>query len=275
MGLKTMTKLHNGVEIPSVGLGVYKVEEGEQVYESVKSALEIGYRHIDTASFYQNEEGVGRAVKDSGIPREEIFITTKVWNNEQGFTETLEAFNRSLTKLGTDYIDLYLIHWPVPNKYKDTWRALEKVYRDGQARAIGVSNFLTHHLDDLLRDAEIKPMINQIEHHPKLAQIETRKFCRDQGIIVEAWSPIGKGTYLDEPLLCELAETYGKTAAQIILRWHYQNGTVIIPKSTRASRQRENAAIFDFELSGTDMERIDGLDQDYRLGAHPDHFNYG
>ncbi|SDK48686.1 aldo/keto reductase [Sediminibacillus albus] len=274
MGLNTVMTLHNGVEIPSVGLGVYKVEEGNDVYQAVKSALEIGYRHIDTASFYQNEEGVGKAIKDSGIPREEIFVTTKVWNDEQGFAEALEAFNRSLTKLGTDYIDLYLIHWPVPGKYKDTWRALEKIYDEGKAKAIGVSNFLPHHLDDLMRDAQIKPMVNQIELHPKLSQVETREFCSQHHIAVEAWSPIGKGRYLDHPMLQELAEKHQKSSAQVILRWHYQNGVIIIPKSVKANRQQENAQIFDFELTEKDIEQMNELDEDFRLGAHPDHFNY-
>ncbi|WP_245831024.1 aldo/keto reductase [Sediminibacillus massiliensis] len=271
MSLTTTTKLHNGVEIPSVGLGVYKMAENE-VYESVKTALELGYRHIDTASFYENEEGVGRAIKDSGIPREEIFVTTKVWNDEQGFVETLEAFHRSLTKLGLDYVDLYLVHWPVSDKYKDTWRALEKVYGDGKARAIGVSNFLPHHLDDLMRDSEIMPMINQIELHPQLSQVETREFCKQHNIAVEAWSPIAKGTYLDHPVLQEIAEKYNKTAAQIILRWDFQNEIITIPKSVRKERQRENADIFDFELTQDDIDKINSMDNDNRLGLHPDDF---
>ncbi|GGM25921.1 glyoxal reductase [Paraliobacillus quinghaiensis] len=274
MSLTTTATLHNGIEIPVLGLGVYKMEEGESVYEAVKSALALGYRHIDTASFYQNEEGVGKAIQDSGVPRDEIFVTTKVWNDQQGYHNTLDAFDQSLEKLNLDYIDLYLIHWPVPGKYKETWKALEKFYRDGKAKAIGVSNFLPHHLDDLIQESEIKPMINQIELHPQLAQTETRKFCKNHDIIVEAWSPIAKAKYLDDPTLQNLAKKYSKTPAQIILRWHYQNDIVSIPKSVHEKRQKENAAIFDFALTSEDMTAIDMLDQDNRIGPHPDHFPY-
>jgi len=273
MSLTTTKKLHNGVEIPVIGLGVFKVPEGESVYDAVRSALDIGYRHIDTASFYQNETGVGRAIADSGIPREEIFVTTKVWNDEQGYDETLLAIDQSLQRLGMDYVDLYLIHWAVPGKYKDTWRALEEINKNGKARAIGVSNFLPHHLEDLMADANIKPMINQIELHPQLTNVATREFCKENDIAVEAWAPIGKASYLDDPVLQELSKKYDKTAAQVILRWHYQNGTIIIPKSVRASRQKENADIFDFELSSDDMNIIDGMNIDNRLGSHPDHLN--
>jgi len=182
MGLTTTKTLNNGVEIPVIGLGVYKVEDGKTVYDAVRSALELGYRHIDTASFYQNEEGVGKAIADSGIPRDEIFVTTKVWNDEQGYEETLAAFERSLTRLNMDYVDLYLVHWPIPGKYKETWRALEKIYHDKKARAIGVSNFHPHHLEDLMKDATIKPAINQIELHPQLAQVEVREYCRNHNI---------------------------------------------------------------------------------------------
>lgn len=273
MSLTTTKKLHNGVEIPVIGLGVFKVPEGESVYDAVRSALDIGYRHIDTASFYQNETGVGRAIADSGIPREEIFVTTKVWNDEQGYDETLLAIDQSLQRLGMDYVDLYLIHWAVPGKYKDTWRALEEINKNGKARAIGVSNFLPHHLEDLMADANIKPMINQIELHPQLTNVATREFCKENDIAVEAWAPIGKASYLDDPVLQELSKKYDKTAAQVILRWHYQNGTIIIPKSVRASRQKENADIFDFELSSDDMNIIDRMNIDNRLGSHPDHLN--
>ncbi|WP_226038251.1 aldo/keto reductase [Aquibacillus saliphilus] len=274
MSLLTTRKLHNGVEIPAVGLGVFKMEDGTSVYEAVKSALDIGYRHIDTASFYENEEGVGKAIRDSGVPREEIFITTKVWNDEQGYEEALVAFQRSLDRLQLDYVDLYLVHWPVPGKYKDTWRALEKLYREGKARAIGVSNFLPHHLEDLLTSVEIKPMANQIELHPQLTQVETRKYCEKHNIVVEAWSPLGKARYLDEPVLMELATKYKKTPAQIIIRWDYQSGIVTIPKSIQRSRQTDNADIFDFELSAEDIKKIDRLNQDKRTGPHPDEFNY-
>ena len=272
MSLLTTAELHNGTKIPVLGLGVYKVEEGDEVYESVKSALEIGYRHIDTASFYQNEEGVGRAIKESGVPREEIFVTTKVWNDEQGYQQTLDAFDRSLTKLGMDYVDLYLVHWPVKGKYKDTYRALENLYREGKAKAIGVSNFLPHHLEDLMNEAEIKPMVNQIELHPQLLQNETYEYCQNHNIVVEAWSPIGRGKYLDDPVLTRIAEKYGKTAAQVILRWDLEKGIVTIPKSVRAERQKENAAVFDFALTAEEVRQIDSLNQNEngRLGPHPD-----
>ncbi|UOQ92668.1 aldo/keto reductase [Halobacillus shinanisalinarum] len=270
MSLTDVTTLSNGVKMPWVGLGVYKMDSGEEVVNAVRSALDLGYRHLDTASFYDNEEGVGQAIKESGIPREELFITTKVWNDEQGYEETLEAFDRSREKLGVDYLDLYLIHWPIQGRYKDTWKALEKLYKDGKVKAIGVSNFLTHHLDDLLKDAEIKPMVNQVELHPELYQKEMIDYCKQQDIQVEAWSPIGRGNYLDNPVLQELAEEYNKTPAQIILRWDLQHGIVTIPKSTHKERQQENADLFDFELTDNEVEKINGLNKNNRLGPHPD-----
>lgn len=273
MGLTDKLTFHNGIGIPQVGLGVYKVSN-EEVYDNVLSALQLGYRHIDTASFYENEEGVGKAIRDSGIPREELFITSKVWNDEQGFTNALEAFYRSLNKLGLDYLDLYLVHWPVPDLYKDTWRALEKIYEEKKVRAIGVSNFLSHHLDDLLRTANEKPVINQVELHPRLSQEEVRLYCKKNDILVEAWAPLGKGQYLDDPVLQEIAAKHGKTPAQVILRWELQSGIVIIPKSSRQERQKENADIFDFSLTDEEMERIDGMNANERLGIHPDEFDY-
>ncbi|MBM7551204.1 diketogulonate reductase-like aldo/keto reductase [Thalassobacillus pellis] len=276
MSLTSTAKLHNDVEMPRLGLGVYKMEDGKEVVEAVKSAIELGYRHIDTASFYGNEEGVGKAIKESDIPREDLFITTKVWNDEQGYENTLEAFDRSLNKLGLDYIDLYLIHWPVPGKFTDTWKALEKLYKDGKVKAIGVSNFLPHHLEELMKDAEITPMVNQIELHPELHQQQTREFCAANGIQVEAWSPLAKGKYFDAPVLKELAEKYEKTPAQIILRWDFQNDIVAIPKSTNKDRQQQNADIFDFELTEEEIKRIDelNLDEKGRTGPHPDEFDY-
>lgn len=270
MSLTTTKTLSNGVEIPVIGLGVFKIDDGESVYDAVRSALEIGYRHIDTASTYKNEEGVGRAIADSGIPRDEIFVTTKVWNDEQGYEETLAAFDRSLKRLNMDYVDLYLVHWPIPGLYKESWKALEKIYHDKKARAIGVSNFHPHHLDDLLPDAKIKPMINQIELHPQLSQVEVRAYCKEHDIAVQAWSPIGKATYLDNPVLQELAKKHNKSAAQIMIRWDYQNDIITIPKSVHPERQKENADIFDFELSSEDMEKIEGLNNGNRLGTDPD-----
>ncbi|WP_028781868.1 aldo/keto reductase [Thalassobacillus devorans] len=276
MSLTSTVKLRNDVEMPWLGLGVYKMEDGQEVVDSVKSALELGYRHIDTASFYKNEEGVGQAIKESEVPREEIFVTTKVWNDEQGYEETLEAFERSLNKLGLEYLDLYLIHWPVPGKFTETWKALEKLYKDGKVKAIGVSNFLPHHLEDVMKDAEETPMVNQIELHPELHQQQTREFCQANDIQLVAWSPLARGKYLDAPVLKELAEKYSKTPAQIILRWDYQSGIVTIPKSVKKERQQENADIFDFELTQEEIKRVDELDlgEDGRNGPHPDEFDY-
>ncbi|WP_079529203.1 aldo/keto reductase [Halobacillus hunanensis] len=270
MSLTDTTQLSNGVHMPWVGLGVYKMDSGDEVVNAVRSALDLGYRHLDTASFYDNEEGVGQAIRESDLSREELFVTTKVWNDEQGYEETLEAFDRSLRKLGLVYLDLYLIHWPIEGSYKDTWKALEKLYKDGKVKAIGVSNFMTHHLDDLLQDAEVTPMVNQIEFHPELYQAELVDYCKQRSIQVEAWSPIGRGTYLDNSVLQELAEKYKKTPAQIILRWDLQHGIVTIPKSTHKVRQKENADVFDFELAAAEMDKINSLDKNNRLGPHPD-----
>ena len=264
--------LHNGVKMPYFGLGVYKVEEGNEVIESVKTALEVGYRAIDTAALYENEEGVGKAIKASGIPRKEIFVTTKVWNTDHGYEKTLKAFDKSISKLGLDYVDLYLIHWPGKDTFLDTWRALEKLYRDGCVRAIGVSNFKPHHLQTLMEHSEEKPVINQVELHPYFQQKELREFCKQHDIVVEAWSPLGRGQVLDDPVLAEIGKKYGKTPAQVTLRWHLQNDIVIIPKSVTPSRIKENADIFDFELTAEDMEQIDQLDKNTRLFKDPDLF---
>lgn len=262
-------KLHNDMTIPQLGLGVYKVPSKE-VYQTVRSALDLGYRHIDTASFYGNEAGVGKAIKDSGVPREELFITTKVWNDDQGYDRTLQAFERSMEQLNIDVVDLYLIHWPIQGMYKDTWKALEKLYRDGRVKAIGVSNFLDHHLKDLLTSAEIKPVVDQIELHPKLMQKSTVDFCRENDIALESWSPLGRARYLDDPVLSGLADKYQKTVAQIVIRWHIQHDFIVIPKSTKAERQKENMSVFDFELTGADMDLINKMNEGMRIGSHPD-----
>jgi methylglyoxal/glyoxal reductase len=272
--LQDTTVLHNGVKMPWFGLGVFKVEEGQEVVNSVKWAIEAGYKSIDTAAIYRNEEGVGQAIKESGVAREELFITTKVWNKSQGYETTLEAFDESMEKLGLEYLDLYLVHWPVKGKYKETWRALEKLYKDGRVKAIGVSNFHIHHLEDILADCEVKPMVNQVEYHPRLAQKELLAFCKENNIQMEAWSPLMQGELLEEPTLLELSEKYGKSTAQIILRWDLQNGVVTIPKSIKQHRIIENADIFDFELSAEDMARIDGLNEDRRVGPDPDNFDF-
>ena len=270
--LQGTTTLHNGVKMPYFGLGVYKVKDGKEVINTVKTALEVGYRAIDTAALYDNEEGVGQAIKESGIPREKLFITTKVWNTDQGYDKTLKAFEISMKKLGFDYLDLYLIHWPGKDKYVDTWRALEKLYKDGRVRAIGVSNFKIHHLQTLMEQSEKKPVINQVELHPYLSQKDLLSFCKKQQIAVEAWGPLGRGRLLNDPTLIEIGQKYGKTAAQVTLRWHLQNDVIVIPKSVTPSRIKENADIFDFELTAEDMERIDALNKNERTGKDPDQF---
>ncbi|WAA11306.1 aldo/keto reductase [Fervidibacillus albus] len=265
-------RLHNGVQMPYFGLGVYKVPDGEEVVQAVKTALDAGYRLIDTAQFYQNEEGVGQAIKESGVPREEIFVTTKVWNTSQGYDSTLKTFEKSLEKLRLEYIDLYLIHWPVSDKYLDTWRALERLYEEGSVRAIGVSNFHIHHLKNLMNYFEQKPVVNQVELHPYLTQEPLRRFCLENDIKVESWSPLARGQMIGDPVIGQISKKYGKTPAQIVLRWHVQNDLIVIPKSKSPSRIRENADIFDFTLTKEDMEKINTLNKDYRTGSNPDDF---
>ncbi|RAL26481.1 aldo/keto reductase [Thermoflavimicrobium daqui] len=267
-------QLHNGIKMPWLGLGTYKVKEGNEAEQAVRTALEVGYRSIDTAALYQNEEGVGKAIQDSAVSREEVFVTTKVWNTDQGYDETLRAFEESRSKLGLEYIDLYLIHWPVKEKFKETWRALEKLYQDGWVRAIGVSNFQIHHLEELKESCKIKPMVNQVEFHPLLTQRELLNYCQQEMIQLEAWSPLMRGNQLTHPTLTQLAAKYQKTPAQIILRWDLQHQVITIPKSIHADRIAENADIFDFELSVDDMKQIDAMNQNKRFGQHPDHFQF-
>lgn len=268
-------KLNNGLEIPSLGFGVFKVDPGDAVVDAVKEALATGYRLIDTATAYRNEEGVGQAIKESGVPREEIFLTTKVWNTHQGFDSTLAACERSLKRLQTDYLDLYLIHWAVPGKYVETYKALEKLYKEGKVKAIGVCNFQIHHLEDILRECEVVPAVNQIELHPLMNQKELRDYCKDKGIQVEAWGPIMQGKVdLEQEPFTSIAKKYGKSPAQVILRWHHQNDVLIIPKSITPSRIRENFELFDFELTAEEMKQIDDFNQNKRLGADPDNFDF-
>lgn len=276
--LQDTTTLYNGVKMPWLGIGVFKVEEGPELVNAVKYAIKHGYRSIDTAAIYQNEEGVGQAIKEglaeTGLSREDLFVTSKVWNSDLGYESALAAFETSLKKLQLDYLDLYLIHWPVAGKYKDAWRALETLYKEGKVKAIGVSNFQVHHLEDLLKDAEIKPMVNQVEFHPHLTQEEVRTFCKANEIQVEAWSPLAQGQLLDHPVLREIANHYNKSIAQVILRWDLQNGVVTIPKSTKEHRIVENADVFDFELSNEHMEQINQLNENHRVGPDPDNFDF-
>ncbi|MBB6731382.1 aldo/keto reductase [Cohnella zeiphila] len=276
--LQDAVTLSNDVRMPVFGLGVFQVEDGPALASAVKAAIRNGYRSIDTAAVYGNEQSVGQgihgAVGQGLVAREQLFVTTKVWNADQGYDSALAAFETSLNKLGLDYVDLYLIHWPVQGKYKETWRALETLYREGRVRAIGVSNFQIHHLEDLLADAKIRPMVNQVEFHPRLTQEDLRRYAKEQGIQLEAWSPLMQGRLLDDPVLLEIAARHGKSVAQTILRWDLQHGVVTIPKSTKEHRMVENASVFDFELSPEDMARIDGLNRNLRVGPDPDRFDF-
>ncbi len=276
--LQDTTTLYNGVKMPWLGIGVFKVEEGPELVNAVKSAIKNGYRSIDTAAIYNNEEGVGQAIREGieelNIPREDLFITSKVWNSDLGYESTIAAYEKSLKKLGLEYLDLYLIHWPVKGKYKEAWKALETLYKEGRVRAIGVSNFQIHHLEDLMKDAEIKPMVNQVEYHPRLTQIDLKAFCHQNGIQLEAWSPLMQGQLLDNPILQEIANKHNKSIAQVIIRWDLQNGVVTIPKSIREHRIIENSNVFDFELTREEMERINELNQNLRVGPDPDNFDF-
>lgn len=264
-------KLNNGVSIPIMGYGTFKVPNDE-VKKLVKKALDVGYRHIDTAAYYQNEEGVGEGIRESGVPREEIFLTSKVWMDDLGYDETLRAFDRSMKKLGLDYLDLYLVHWPRPLA-KDAWKAMERLYSEKRIRAIGVSNYKSHHLEDLISNSTstIVPAINQIELHPGLQQNETYEYCKKEGIAVEAWSPIMRGKVVNMPELIDIGEKYNKTPVQVTLRWHIQRGIIVIPKSANIKRIEENAQIFDFELTAEEMKQIESLDKNTRLGFDPDY----
>ena len=274
MNISSTTTLNNGVKMPWLGLGVFQSEDGKEVINAVKTALDSGYRSIDTAAIYHNERGVGKAILESKVAREDIFLTSKVWNSEQGYKSTLAAFEESLDKLQTDYLDLYLIHWPKGEISIDTWKALEELYAKGKIKAIGVSNFLVHHLEDLLQNSKVIPAVNQVEFHPELVQPNLLKYCREKGIQLEAWSPIMKGRVNDVPVLQALAVKYGKTPVQITLRWDIQKDVVTIPKSVTAERIVANADIFDFELSAEDMAKIDRLDKNRRIGPHPDRITF-
>jgi diketogulonate reductase-like aldo/keto reductase len=276
-------KLSNGVEIPCIGFGTFLSPDGEITIKSVKAAIDIGYRHIDTAAIYGNEKSVGDAIKASNIvTREKLFITSKLWNSEQGFRSTLVAFDRTMKDLQLEYLDLYLIHWPVVKGHKedwqkailDTWKAFEKLYKEGKIRAIGVSNFLPHHLNTIISNAEIQPMVNQIELHPGQTQSETVLFCQKYSILIEAWSPLGRGIMLSNAILKEIAEKYNKSVAQLCIRWSLQNGFLPLPKSVTQSRISENAKVFDFEITHEDMEIINTIPYFGGSGSDPDNIDF-
>ncbi|MGE7676079.1 aldo/keto reductase [Lysinibacillus sp. NPDC094403] len=271
--------LNNGFEMPLIGYGVFRVPDGDDLAEAVKTAIAKGYRSIDTAQVYRNEESVGRGIRaaiDEGlVTREELFVTSKVWNDGLSYEETLAAYDNSLKKLGLDYLDLYLVHWPgIDTNYVDVYKALEKIYQDGRVRSIGVSNFHVHHLENLLKETSVVPVINQIEFHPHLTQEEVRAYCKEKGIQVEAWSPLMNGSLLEESLIQQLASKYGKTPAQIVLRYDVQHDVVTIPKTMTPTRMTENLTVFDFALTEEEMAQLDALNDGLRCGPDPEKFNF-
>lgn len=266
------TTLNNDVKMPMLGLGVYKVEDGAVTVNTVKTALDADYRLIDTAAIYQNEESVGQALREAGIPREDVFVTTKLWNEFHGFDEALQAFQDSLDRLGLEYVDLFLIHWPMPRfgKFVETYKALEQLYEEGRVRAIGVSNFEIEHLEQIIQSCSIVPAVNQVEIHPYLSQKELIAFCKRYDIQIQAWSPLMKGREaLEDETIVKIANAHGKSPAQVILRWHLQNGVAVIPKSVTPSRIKENIQVFDFTLTKEEMAAIDALNRDERTGSDP------
>jgi 2,5-diketo-D-gluconate reductase A len=269
-------RLTNGVEIPQLGFGVFLVEPGECV-EAVTNALEVGYRHIDTAEMYGNEKEVGEAIRRSGLDRSEVFVTSKLNNNKHAPEDALKAFDQTMDDLGLEYLDLFLVHWPLPGidvDYVDTWKAMEQIYAGDRCRAIGVSNFHEHHLHRIFEATEIKPAVNQIEVSPYLTQDPLRGFSKEHEIAVEAWSPIARGKVNDDPVIKQVAESVGRTPAQVTLRWHVQRGDIVFPKSIKRERMEENFAIFDFELDESAMAALTALDRGERTGPNPDEFNY-
>jgi len=281
-GLTDTFELHNGYRIPCVGFGTWQTPDGETAVQAVKSAIENGYRHIDTAAVYQNEVGVGQGIMASGVDRKELFVTSKVWNTERGYEKTIAAFHQTLSDLQLDYLDLYLIHWPAIAKQHDnweqlnaeTWRAMEDLYKAGKIKAIGVSNFLPHHLESLLQQCTITPMVNQIEFHPGYMQKETVEYCQKHDILVEAWSPLGNGKLLSNPLLQEIAQKYDKSVAQLCIRWVLQHNLLPLPKSITPERIKQNADVFDFDISADDMNKIDNMAYCGGSGLNPDDIDF-
>ncbi|TMI40217.1 aldo/keto reductase [Candidatus Bathyarchaeota archaeon] len=269
LSIQSTVTLNNNVQMPILGLGVYQTPPGRVTQNSVKFALKLGYRHVDTARIYGNEADVGEAVRESGILREDLFVTTKLWNSDQGYDSTLRAYEASLKRLGLDYVDLYLVHFPVPDVRKESWRAMETLFKKGRCRAIGVSNFTIRHLEELTEESDVIPSVNQVEFHPFLYQKELLDYCQGKRIQVEAYSPLARGERFKQPRILSLAKKYSKTPAQLMIRWGIQHGVVVIPKSTREERIRENSQVFDFDISDDDMMSLDSLNEDLRLNWDP------
>jgi len=275
-------RLANGITIPCMGYGTWRTPDGEEAVTAVKNAIACGFRHIDTAQLYGNEESVGQGIRESGVSRSEIFLTTKLKNSEQGYDSTLRAFEGSLTRLGTDYVDLYLIHWPVPVMFKDnwkevsraTWKAMERLYEEKLIRVIGLSNFLPHHIENLSSTANVQPAVDQLEIHPRYTQKETVRYCQDHNIQVQAWSPLGHGTILQDETLEAIGRSHGKTAAQVSLRWEIQQDIIPVSKSLNIDRMKQNADVFDFVLTPQEMQQITDLGEDGRTGSHPDNIDF-
>lgn len=275
--MMTKISLNNHQAMPVLGLGTYKIgRTDDDVYRAIRSALDIGYRHIDTATLYLNEQAVGKAIRESGIPREELFVTTKLWGSDVLKNNIQGAFAGSLKNMGLDYLDLYLVHWPVKGKLQSTWQQMEEIQRSERVRSIGLSNHQIHHMKEALESATIQPVVNQVELHPYLPQDELRAFCATQNIVVQAWSPLAsnKIPLLEESILAQIGKKHGKSPAQVVLRWHLQLGVVPLPKSSNADRQRENFQVFDFELSDQEMQQVNALDRDHRTGMHPDNIEF-